>query len=191
MRSAPWSRRGADAELEAQIPLLASTLARSAHAGAALVTAVDDAAAALDGPAGAAMVEVRDAVGRGVPLDRALARWSERTRSEGARLLVTAAGLGHRHGGDLGRAFDAVALVRLDAAEVAEESRALATQARTSAGVLVALPPFGVLCFALVDPTVLATLLGTPLGWCCLVLGASLDLAGAMVMRSMVRRALR
>jgi tight adherence protein B len=106
-------------------------------------------------------------------------------------ILATAAGVGHREGGDLAVALDAAAVTLLDRAEVRDEAHALSTQARTSAAVLVALPPFGAACFCLLDPAVAATLFTTPLGWTCLLVGAALDGAGAWVMRRMVDGALR
>ena len=78
----------------------------------------------------------------------------------------------------------------LDRVEVADEARALSAQARSSAVVLVALPPFGAACFCLLDPAVAATLFTTPFGWGCLVAGAALDGVGAWVMRRMVAGAL-
>lgn len=183
--------RSRSRRLAAQMPMLASTLARSVHSGATLIAACQDAAAAMDEPASEAMAEVVRAVGRGVPVDSALGRWAASEMLDGVDLLVTACRLGHGEGGNLAVALDAVAVSLLDRVEVADEARALATQATSSALVLVALPPFGAACFCLLDPAVARTLFATPLGWCCLVVGGALDIAGAWVMRSLVRAALR
>jgi tight adherence protein B len=177
--------------LDAQLPLVASTLARSAHSGATLLQALDEAGDALPEPASSALAEVVAATRRGVPVDRALADWALRHRSDEVSVLVTAARVGHREGGDLAVALDAAAVTLLDRAEVRDEARALSAQARTSAAVLVALPPFGAACFCLLDPAVATTLFATPLGWACLLVGALLDGAGAWVMRRMVDGALR
>jgi tight adherence protein B len=176
--------------MDRQLPLVAATLARSVHSGATLVDAVREGADSLDEPSAGALHVVGGAVARGFPVDEALAEWAERERLDGVDLLVTAARLGHRHGGDLALALDAAAVSLLDRAEVADEARALSAQARSSAVVLVALPPFGAACFCLLDPAVAATLLSTPFGWCCIVLGAALDGVGAWLMRRMVDGAL-
>lgn len=189
-RSGRVERRRAR-RLGAQLPWVASTLARSVHSGATLPGALDEAAEALGEPAGSALERVVGAVGRGMPVESALAAWASAERLEAVDLLVAAVRLGHRSGGDLALALDAVAVSLLDRIEVADEARALASQARTSAVVLVALPPFGAVCFCLLDPAVAGTLLGTPIGWTCVVVGVLLDVAGARVMRRMVDGALR
>ncbi len=168
------------------LPVLAADLARSVHAGATLVTSLEDAGAALDEPLRGDVERVRDAISRGVPVERSLRDWAERATNPGVTLLVTAARLGHSHGGDLGVALDAAAVSLLDRVEVDDEARALASQARSSAMVLVALPPFGAVCFCLLDPAVGAMLFATPLGWVCLLGGALLDAAGAWLMARMV-----
>lgn len=177
--------------LRSQVPQLAAGLARSAHSGATLVAALDEAAAAVPEPSASALAGIGRAVARGVPVERALQQWADSEQVDELTLVVTAACLGHRHGGELSVALDAAALAVSDRAEVADEARALSTQARTSAAVLVALPPFGAACFCLLDPSVARTLFLTPLGWGCLVAGVLLDGAGAAVMARMVRGALR
>jgi tight adherence protein B len=171
--------------------MLASALARAVHSGASLLAACEDAAATAEAPASIAMAEVVTAVGRGVPLSAALGAWADAEQLPGVDLLVTACRVGHDDGGDLAAALDAVAVSLLDRLEVADEARALASQARSSAWVLAALPPLGAVCFSLLDPAVAVTLIGTPLGWCCLVVGCLLDGAGAWVMRAQVRAAVR
>lgn len=190
-RSVVRGQRHRRRSVERQLPLVASTLARSAHTGATLVTALQEAAASLDAPVQQELESITRAIRRGVPVHEALSAWTARADSADVDLLVTAARLGHAHGGDLGIALDAVAVTLLDRVEVADEARSLTSQARTSAAVLVALPPFGAVCFALLDPAVAATLLATPIGWLCLFVGVSLDLAGAWVLRRMVAGALR
>ncbi len=175
--------------LDQQLPALAATLARSVHSGANLTTALEDAAASSPQPSAQAMSSLRAAIGRGVAPDLALQEWAGTECHAGVALLVTAVRLGQEHGGDLGVALDAVSASLLDRVEVADEARALASQARSSAAVLVALPPFGALCFCLLDPAVAATLFTTPLGWSCLLIGGGLDVAGAWVLRRMVDRA--
>lgn len=168
---------------------MATALARSVHTGAALPTALADAASTIGPPAAGELGLVCEGIARGVPVVDALRAWSDRCPSDGVRLLVGAARAGHEHGGRLGPALDGVAMTLHDRVEVADEARALSSQARTSAVALVALPPFGALCFSLLDPSVLHTLAATPLGWACVVVGGGLDLLGAWVMRRMVASA--
>jgi len=183
------ARRRHQRLLDRQLPVLAATLASSVHSGANLAMALEDAADASPEPSAASMAALRAAIDRGVPADRALSDWASAESHPGVSLLVTSVRLGQEHGGDLGVALDAVSASLLDRVEVADEARALASQARSSAAVLVALPPFGALCFCLLDPAVAATLFTTPVGWACLIIGGGLDAIGAWVLTRMVDRA--
>lgn len=177
--------------LQSQLPQVAATMARSAHSGATLVRSLDETARSVAEPVRSDLGRVVRAVQHGVSVDEALDAWARRSGSPEVQLLVGAAQLGHRHGGDLAAALDTVAASLLDRAEVIDEARALSSQARTSAAALVALPPFGAACFCLLDPSVAATLFTTVGGWCCLVVGVVLDGTGAWWMARMVDRALR
>ena len=69
----------------------------------------------------------------------------------------------------------------------AGEVRALASQARASAVVIVVAPAVFAVVAALADPEVLHFLVGTPAGLACLVGGAGLDAAGGAWMRAITR----
>ena len=178
------------------VPAAASDLARSIRAGATLPVALREIAPTLRG---SLRNEVHTAVAlldRGHPLDSVLAKWGRSSRIVGTDLLVAACRFSigpsssSAHSRSLDRALDGVANALLDRVEVADEVRALAAQARTSAMVLVALPPAGAALFSVLDPGFLSVLFGTTLGRVCLLVGSSLDAAGAWASRAMVRRVL-
>jgi len=176
------------------LPAVAACVSRLVRSGVPLPDALADAGRTV-APAGSSLAdelgEVAAAVERGWTVEDALERWRGRCDDPAVDLVVTACRLGHVHGGDLPGALDGAALMLSDRVDVEDEARALATQARSSAAVLVALPVVGAAGFALLDPGVGRTLLGTPLGWACLVVGGALDAAGALALRHLVRRALR
>lgn len=177
-----------------ELPAVAAATARSVRTGVPLARALatDGATAAGDAAGLAAdLRRVGAAADRGVPTGDALASWAERDVPEPVRLFVAACRFGSSQGGDVAAALDGAAVSLLDQIEAADEARALASQARTSAAVLVALPLVGCVGFSLLDPEVARTLFATPSGWTCLVLGVSLDALGAWVLARMVRRALR
>jgi tight adherence protein B len=148
----------------------AAQLARSLRSGSTLPVALAE--VSVPGPAGVELARVAGAVARGVPVVEALAAWRDRC------------------GGDPARALEGAAATLWDRADVAREARAQSAQARAGIAVLGALPVVGAGAFALLDPGVAAVLLGTPIGWTCLVVGALLDLAGVAVSRRIVARAL-
>lgn len=189
-----WSarrRRGsAIRAAERDLPRLASDLARSVRAGATLGTALSEVGHRLPGALGGELQTVIGHIDRGDTVDRALHRWRIDTTVTGVDLLVGACRFGVDHGGDLGRSLDGVAASLLDRLEVEDETRALAAQARTSAAVLVLLPPVGAAVFAVADPSVAAVLLGSTAGWVCVAAGTALDALGAWISARLVRTAL-
>ena len=173
--------------LDRQLPAASASLARSVRGGATLLVAMEDLVTVVDPPISADVSELLASVHRGVALDDALDAWQRRRSSRSLGLLVAACRFGHAEGGDLAAALDGAAVSLLDGIEVADEARALSSQARASAAVLVALPILGAAGFSLLDPSVAATLFTTVPGWTCLVLGLSLDALGAWVLTRMVR----
>ena len=186
-------RRGRSRE-DRELPAAAAALARSVRSGASLVDALEEVGSFVVAPGSmlsAELEQVTASVRRGARIDDALREWGQRCSEPGVELLVAACRFGHAHGGDLAAALDGAAVAMLDQVEAADEARALASQARTSAGVLVALPVLGAVGFSLLDPRVARTLVTTPVGIACLVAGTALEAAGAWVLSRMVRSALR
>lgn len=182
------------AELDRELAACAAAVGRAVRSGVALASALGDAGRDVAEPAAAVAASlgwIEAAVGRGQRLDDALGRWAATSSDPAVELFVAACRLGHAHGGDLAAAMDAVAASLLDRADAADEARALAAQARSSAAVLVTLPVVGAVGFSLLDPAVARTLFTTVPGWCCLAVGGALDLAGARALAVIVARALR
>lgn len=174
-----------------QLPAVASALGRAVDAGSSLADAIGQVGEGVGPPLGPELLMVRSAVLRGVPIGEALGDWASHSVVDDVELLVVAAVAGVQHGGDLAGALEAVAVTSADRLDAAAEARALTAQAVSSAAVLVALPLVGSVVFCAIDQAVARTLFATPLGWTLLVLGISMDLAGAAIMRLQVRRALR
>jgi tight adherence protein B len=187
----PRSGRRADRLLDQQLPGVAAALARSVHAGATLLVAIEELGKLALSPCGDDLAALAAAVRRGSSLDAALRYWQLSRPGSSVEVLVAACRFGHVEGGNLAAALDGAAVSLLDRIEVADEARALSSQARSSAAVLVALPLLGAAGFSVLDPAVAATLFTTAAGWLCLILGLGLDAAGAWVLSRMVRSALR
>ncbi len=125
------------------------------------------------------------AVGRGAPLGPALDRWA--AGDDPVRAMTgVALSFGAEVGGARARALDEAAAGLRDRAELAREIRALTSQARASAAVMVVAP----VAFAGVGwltGGVSARVFTTPLGLVCLAAGLALDLLGAWWMASWTR----
>ncbi len=110
-------------------------------------------------------------------------------RPDPVRVLAGAAlGLGAELGGAQARSLDGAAAGLRDRAELMAEVRALTSQARTSAAVMV-LAPVGFAAYSWVtDGRVGGVMFTTPVGWACLVAGVVLDGLGAIWMVKLVGR---
>ena len=164
-------------------------LARSVGAGATLTVALRELAG---GPVGLLGTEVAGAVAlldRGLGVDRVMELWGRASRIDGVELLVAACRFSRGRGVALVAALDGVAAALVDRIELDDEVRALTSQARTSATVLVALPLIGVTVLAAVDPSFAGVVLGSGAGRACLVVGVVLDGLGAVVSNRLVTRA--
>lgn len=171
------------------LPGAVGDLARSVGAGATLTVALRELAG---GPVGLLGTEVAGAVAlldRGLGVDRVMELWGRASRIDGVELLVAACRFSRGRGVALVAALDGVAAALVDRIELDDEVRALTSQARTSATVLVALPLIGVTVLAAVDPSFVGVVLGSTSGRACLVIGVVLDGLGAAVSNRLVTRA--
>jgi len=189
--------------LDQQVAVLAADLAASVRTGSPLAVALADQAESCPGRLGDELRSVVDRIRLGWSLDRTLGRWARDHDLGGRRAatlggsvgsvaaLVQACRFATAHGGDLAASLVGVAVAIVDRTELADETRALAAQVRTSTAVLALLPVVGAGVFALVDPRVAHTLTSTTLGSVCLLLAGLLDLAGVGTAQLLVRRSLR
>lgn len=134
---------------------------------------------------GARLVVARIDAGAGA--QEAVDAWVDEGSDPAIRLLADALAISASTGGSQLRAVDAVIDAERDRASLRREVRALASQAQTSAVVLVALPIGFAAAIAAVDPQVRAFYLGSALGVGCMVAGCALDGAGAWFMYRLVR----
>lgn len=123
----------------------------------------------------------------GAAVHDAVDAWVGEERDPAAGLLADALAISAATGGSHLRAVDAVIEAVRDRAALQREVRALASQAQTSAVVLVLLPIGFAVAVALADARVRAFYAGSVLGVACVVGGCVLDLLGAVIMVRLVR----
>lgn len=175
-----------DARVERELPALLEAVARGLRSGAALPSALQE-AAGTGSVAAADLTEVLVEVDRGLSLGHALERWAERRPGSAIRLVVGALSVALASGGTPARAVDGVAATLRERAEVDREVRALATQARASAAVVTLAPLAFAALGALGDERTATFLLRTPAGLACLATGLALDGLGAAWMARIAR----
>ena len=158
---------------------------RSGHTvPSALVAAAD-----RPGPLGNDARRMHHRLTLGASLSDALGRWVGERRSEPAAAVAGALAVAVETGGGASTALDGLARSLRDALGAQAEAAALSAQARLSA-IVVGVAPIAYLVFAAAtDPHAAATLVSTPAGRVCLVLGLGLDALGALWMRRITRSA--
>jgi tight adherence protein B len=179
-----------DRQRDRQLPDALDRLGASLRAGAAVGPALVALAHEVPHPLATELRRLGWSIEHGQPVADALARWSGSERaSRDVRLVAAALSLGAGAGGEVARAVDSIAATLRERHEVAAEARALATQARASATLLIAAPLAFTALVATVEPRAVAFLLTTPIGLACLLLGVGLDGVGAAWMARITRGA--
>lgn len=174
-----------DRQVEQTLPDALDAVARSLRSGGSLRQAVDEAASAVRGPLQNDLVTVTRDVRDGATVEDALERWCERRALPGVRLATAALALGAETGGASAQAIDGVAATLRTNLGIAGEVRALSSQARLSALVIVLAPIAFAFLAATSDGTTATFLLRTPFGWVCLAAGLGLDAVGWLWMRKL------
>jgi tight adherence protein B len=161
--------------LDAALPELVETMARSLRTGATVAQALDEASTATGGPLRVALETVLAELASGSALVTAIDRWAALADTPNVRLVAAAVALSAETGGGAAQALDGVAATLRANHAVAGELRALASQTHLSA-VVIGLAPIVFGGFAAATDRRTATfLLETRGGLACLVGGLILD----------------
>lgn len=179
-------RRHHERRLERSLPDALDGIARSLRSGASLRQALEEVAASSTGLLGDDLTAIVADVHDGASIVDALATWPARRPVGGVRLATAALSLGAETGGASARAIDGVAATLRTNLGIAGEVRALSSQARLSALVIVLAPIAFAVLAASSDGGTAAFLLRTPPGLLCLALGLGLDALGWLWMRRIV-----
>lgn len=166
------------------LPLVLELLARELRAGATVPLALR--AVAADEPAASSLLPVVERVERGARVGDELDRRAADLGSADAELARSVLRLGLRTGAALADSLDRVAATIRDRIELDDELRALTAQSRASASILAVAPAAFLLVIGLADPSMVAPLVTTPIGWMCLTAGVGLDGLGFWWMRRLV-----
>jgi tight adherence protein B len=173
---------------EVGLPEAVDAVAAAVGAGRSVVDGLAAAAGASPPGLAAELLEVVDAVGRGLPVLVAVERWAAASAVDGAPLVATAIGLAADAGGDVEHALAGVATTLRERRALTREIRALSSQARASAATIAVAPVgFGGMA-ALADGDTARFLFASPAGLGCLSVGLGLDLLGFRWMRRLAGR---
>lgn len=181
------SRTPSDAAYLADLVSRLSEIQASLTSGASLQQAVSE-AGQRPGPVGVDLARVDEMARSGRPFQEAIDEWAATCPGTGADLVANALAIAGTTGTSQTDAVGAVIATLRRRQAHDREVRALASQARASAAVLVAMPIGFAVVVGLLDHRVSGFLLTTLPGWACLLGGLGLDGAGAWWMATLVRR---
>lgn len=170
-------------QLERALPFALDDIARSLRSGGSLRMAVVEVASRASGVLGEDLARVATELDDGCALHDALVHWEARRPVRGVRLTVAALSLATETGGASARAIDGVAATLRVNLGIAGEVKALASQARMSALVIVLAPVAFTALAASTDHRTARFLVATPIGLGCLAGGLLLDTIGWAWMR--------
>jgi tight adherence protein B len=176
-------------EIFRQIPDAVGLMVRAVRAGLPVGEAVRSVAREMPDPTRAEFQRVLAEVGIGVPLDRALWSIFERTQLREYAFLSVVIGLQAQTGGSLAEALENLANIVRSRVQMAAKARALASQARASAIILIALPPVAGTAVSLLQDGYTEALFGDPRGLQMFGIAVAMMLVGILVIRGMLRSA--
>jgi tight adherence protein B len=167
------------------LPRALEDVAAELRAGGTVPTAIQRLAEG-EGPVVADLRRIRARQALGMAFADALSRWPSEHDAPGVRASAGALTVAAELGGRAAGALDGLAASLRHRLEVADEARALSSQARLSA-VVVAAAPVGYLAFtSAVDRSSASALTSTGLGRVCLVVGLALDALAVLWIRGIV-----
>lgn len=171
-----------------QIPDAIGLMVRAVRAGLPVTEAIRSVAREMPDPTRAEFQRVIGETGIGTPLEKALWGVFERTGLREYAFLSVVIGLQAQTGGSLAEALENIGdLVRKRVA-MAAKARALASQARASAAILCALPPFSGTAVSVLRPGYLDMLFNDPRGLNLLATALGMLALGIFVIRTLIRR---
>lgn len=181
------ARRDATRRDDQLVPML-EHVAADLRAGSALGPAFVAVARNARSPLGDDLRVVAAEIEHGAALGHALDRWGGRAPAgTPVHMVVAALTVAAEAGGEVARSVDRLATTLRERRDLRAEVRALATQARASAAVLVTAPLGFAALVAGIEPGAIAFLVASPVGLLCLGAGLTLDALGATWMARILR----
>ncbi|WP_270938381.1 type II secretion system F family protein [Falsiroseomonas oryzae] len=172
-----------------QIPDAVGLMVRAVRAGLPVGEAVRSVAREMPEPTRSEFQRLIGETGIGTPLDRALWGIHERTGLREYAFLSVVIGLQAQTGGGLAEALENIGDIVRKRVAMAAKAHALAAQARTSAIILIALPPVSGTAVSLLRPGYFDKLFGDPRGVNLLTISIIMMIIGTLVIRQMIKRA--
>jgi tight adherence protein B len=185
-----WCEKRRLRTLFEQFPDALSMLVRAVRVGIPITGGMRNVAADSPDPTGPEFRQVADQLALGVTLEQALHALAARNQVPEYGFFATALALQSETGGTVSETLERLADVIRKRVALREHARALASEARTSIGILAALPVFAGSALAVVNPDYLNTLFTDPQGRTVFAIAVTSLTVGIATMRTIVSRSL-
>jgi tight adherence protein B len=175
------------AKFEEQFPESLDLLSRALRAGHAFTTGLQMVADEMPKPVGPEFRTIYDQQNYGMPIGNALKTFAERVPLLDAKFFVTAVMTQRESGGNLSEILDNLASVIRDRFKVKRQIQVISAHGRVTGWVLSAVPPVLAFVMFLISPDNMKVLVTDPLGKQMLAAAVFLQIAGALIIRRLVR----
>jgi len=179
-------RRARLRQIEEQLPLALDIVNRAIRAGHPVISAVQLAANELGDPIGSEFGLIVDETTYGMEFKDSLGNFAQRTGSPDAHYFAVSVGIQSQTGGNLGEILEGLAGVIRGRATLAKKVKALASEGRTSAYILSALPAVMICFFALLQPRFYTDKFSDPVFWPVVAFIAALYLVGWLMIQRII-----
>jgi tight adherence protein B len=166
-------------------------IVRAVRAGLPVMGSLDAAGKETPDPVGLEFKKIIADIQIGVDFDDALRRASQRIRQVEFDFFTASLILQRESGGNLAETLETLSKVLRRRAELRAKTKAMTSEARTSAIVIGCLPLFETAALTIVNPGYIKTLVEDPRGGYIIGGGITLIALGALTMRALIRNALR
>jgi tight adherence protein B len=177
-----WMRKRRLRRFEEHFPEALDLLGRAVRAGHAFTTGLEMIAKESAEPIAGEFRATFDEQNFGLPLRDALLNLADRVPLIDVRFFVTALLIQKETGGNLAEILDGLAHVIRDRFRIYREVQVKTAQGRLTAGILIGLPPFMMLVLSVINPHYIGVLFTDPKGPTVLVIAATLQIIGAMIL---------
>lgn len=168
---------------EDQLPEILSMMASSLRAGWGIGQSIDLVVQEMSDPAAGEFRRVQAEARLGLSVEEALEKMANRLDSDDFRWTVTAIAIQREVGGNLAEVLDLVAGTMRERAELRRHIRALTSEGRLSAVILLLLPFVMLALLLIVNPGYMTLMFSTGMGLVLLVIGAVLLVIGGIWLR--------
>lgn len=181
-----WRRKRRLKAFAAQMPEAMDMLARALRAGQSLAAGIGLVGKEMPPPLGKEFARVFEEQNLGLSLEESLRDLTDRVPNMDLKFFATAVILQKQTGGDLAEILEKIATLIRQRFQIYGQVQALTAEGRLSGVVLMILPIFLFFAMYYLNPDYVMVLFTDPLGKRMLLVGVTMQLIGALVIRKIV-----